>query len=234
MRCAAVTASGLALLFSGCTKVEGPSAKAPPFPDYTRVSQEITPVVPKRDPRTGFVVGGKNPTALIKTLTEINGRAIPELEKDMRPGASSTAGFLGKEESLLAVMAADNSYVVDELGLTHQELAKHLRAFERIFLLQFKEKGSAGAFLYNGRAFGVGVESWFDLQGSPFGDNTATAVDVTVTNLHNGKVLKYSGLVPLMMERYGFYEGKGTSYRVEPRDIVQTLDFLKKGDARAP
>ena len=52
-------------------------------------------------------------------------------------------------------------------------------------------------------------------------------MDVTVENLDSGRKLKYSGLVPLMIERYGFYEGKGTSYRVEPRNVVEVFDFLK-------
>ena len=34
-------------------------------------------------------------------------------------------------------------------------------------------------------------------------------------------------LVPLMIERYGFYEGTGTPYRVDPQQILKVLDFLK-------
>ena len=49
-----------------------------------------------------------------------------------------------------------------------------------------------------------------------------------MSNLDNGKHLKFSFLVPLMIERYGFYEGRGTPYRVDPRQIVEVLDFLKK------
>jgi hypothetical protein len=30
-----------------------------------------------------------------------------------------------------------------------------------------------------------------------------------------------------MVERYGFYEGKGTSYRVDPRAVLEVFDFLK-------
>jgi hypothetical protein len=30
-----------------------------------------------------------------------------------------------------------------------------------------------------------------------------------------------------MIERYGFYEGKGTMYRVDPRQILEVFDFLK-------
>ena len=44
--------------------------------------------------------------------------------------------------------------------------------------------------------------------------------------MDNGKTLKFSPLVPMMVERYGFYEGHGTSYRVDPRDIVKVLTFL--------
>ena len=47
-------------------------------------------------------------------------------------------------------------------------------------------------------------------------------------NLDNGKKIAYSLLVPHMIERYGFYEGKGTPYRVEPRTVFQVLDFLKQ------
>jgi hypothetical protein len=71
------------------------SAQAPD--DYTKVDPAelgVKPVPPKKDPATGFVVGGKNPTALIRTLTELNGRKVPDLERDMRPGKLSKAGLL--------------------------------------------------------------------------------------------------------------------------------------------
>src|SRR5262249_48693145 len=64
------------------------------------VQLRIGPVVLKEDPKTGFVVGGKNATALIKKLETINGIRIADLEKKMRPGNMSVAGFLGKDESL--------------------------------------------------------------------------------------------------------------------------------------
>src|SRR5262245_11966021 len=106
----------------------------------------VKPVRPKKDPKTGFIVGGKNETALIRTLKEINGRSIADLEKDMRPGAKSKSGFLGEDEKLLDVLAADNKYVVDEKGLTHQELAKHLHAMGSIAYWQSERKKSEAEF----------------------------------------------------------------------------------------
>jgi hypothetical protein len=192
---------------------------------------DLKPVPARRDPRTGFVVAGKNPTALIKGLKEINGRTIVALEKDMRPGAESEvgsrAGFLGPKESLLDVMAEDNRYVVDELGLTHQDLARPLHTM-----------GAVGGhdpdpkeFLYHGRRLRVKVISYKGSQLSPFYDDTSTSRDAIVENLDNGKKLKYSLLVPHMIERYGFYEGKGTPYRVEPRRVIEVFDFLTEEQA---
>jgi hypothetical protein len=202
-----------------------------PVKDHTNIDPAtvgVEAVKPRKDPKTGFVVGGKNATELIQKLTEINGRTIAELETDMRPGATSkvgsTAGFLGKDERLLDVLTADNRYVVDELGLTHQALARHL-----FVLAGIGSKFGDGEFRYHGRRFKV---TGMDLasagyQLSPFHDETRANKEATVHNLENGKKVRYSLLVPHMIERYGFYEGKGTKYRVDPKAIVEVLDFVK-------
>jgi hypothetical protein len=69
---------------------------------------------------------------------------------------------------------------------------------------------------------------------SPFYDDTKANQEATVHNLDNGKKIAYSLLVPLMIERYGFYEGKGTPYRLEPSKTVEVLDFLKKKEKPEP
>jgi hypothetical protein len=227
-----------AIVFAACVTLGGPDALAQrPIQDYRKLDLAdfldlgkyyVKPVPAKKDARTGFIVGGKNSTALIRGLKEINGRSIADLERDMRPGAKSevgsNAGFLGAREKLLDVLAADNQYVVDELGLTHQELAKHLHAMGSIGLWKQTEEVE---FLYRGRRFKVKADPTSGTQPSPFRDGTDSGNMVTVHNLHTGKKLRYALLVPYMIERYGFYEGKGTDYRVEPRQVVEVFDFLK-------
>jgi len=214
----------------GVPATAGPDPAAQPQPrDYKDVSLKelgVEPVPAKKDPKTGFVVGGQNPTSRIAQLPEINGRKVAKLEKDMRPGALSRSGFLGRDESLLEVLAADNRFVVDEHGLTHQELALHLRVLAAVGLRQLLKKADGSPVTYHGRRFRVEVALARGYQDSPFSDDTRSNTDVTLHNLDNGKKLKYSLLVPLMMERYGFYEGHGTPYRVEPRAVLEVLDFL--------
>lgn len=241
VRAGSILATGAALVFVACFPMPRSAAQPPKatkddkHPDLAQFLElakyYVKPVEPKKDAKTGFVVGGKNDAALIRGLKEINGRTIAELEKDMRPGAKSevgsVAGFLGPDEKLLDVLAADNMYVVDELGLTHQELAKHLHAIGTIGRWQVAQKKEGTEFIYHGRRFKVKMESF--RQPSPFKDGTSCTTNVELENLDTGKKLFYALLVPYMIERYGFYEGKGTFFRVEPRTVIEAFDFLKKG-----
>ncbi|MCI0378032.1 MAG: hypothetical protein L0215_10520 [Gemmataceae bacterium] len=234
------------------------TAQAAGPPDYTNVPLKelgIELVQPRKDASTGFLIGGKNATNLVVQLPSINGRPIADLEWDMRPGEGgqetgkdrfvrSRKGFLGKEERLLDVLVADNRFVVDERGLTHQELARHLRvaaavaraARGKAFAGKTAKDEKLGAkkfnyisttFLYHGQKYKAGIVSFKGYQESPFRDDTRGASDYIVVNLASGKYVEYAELVPAMIERYGFYEGKGTPYRVEPAAIVDVFDFLK-------
>lgn len=193
--------------------------------DYSHVEKKHPEIEATKDPKTGFVVGGKNSSELIKSLTEINGISISDLERSMRPEGLSDAGFLGKDESLLDVMAADNDWVLG-VGLTHQELGRHLYTFYQISLAAAEQRKESEVFTYRGVRFTTVVKSMDGFQDSPFKDGTRTNSDVFVKNVDNGKALAFSPLVPLMVERYGFYEGHGTSYRVDPKDVVDVLTFL--------
>ena len=216
-------------LFHANLRAEQPS---PPMVDYSRIDLRelgIEPFTPTTDAKTGFVTGGRNATELLLKLTAIQGRLIADLERDMRPNAASdvgsTSGFLGPDESLLEVLAADNRLVVDEHRLTHQELARHLR-----ILAELGNRNRGEEFSYRGQRFKVTLMTWRGYQLSPFRDGTRTNQDAVVENVTNGEKLKYSLLVPLMIERYGFYEGKGTPYRVEPAQVLRVLALAAKAE----
>jgi len=191
------------------------------FTGVTLAELKLAPVAEAKDPRTGFLVGGKNSSDSILRLTELNGRPIADLEVEMRPGQASAKGFLGADEKLLAVLAADNRLVVDEHRLTHQELAHHLRVLAAIGLKQPDRE-----FLYHGSRFSVSFRHFRGWQASPFHDGTRSSSEAIINNITNGQRLEYSLLVPEMIERYGFYEGTGTPYRVAPERILAVLDLL--------
>jgi hypothetical protein len=113
--------------------------------------------------------------------------------------------------------------MIDEMGLTHQELAKHLHILGAIRMGRKVEE-----FTYHGSRFKVAhVVTWTAPASSPFKDGTKEDDTLlTVHNLDNGKKLSFYRLMPHMIERYGFYAGK-TTYRVDPLNVMEVLDFLK-------
>lgn len=215
--------------------------------DYTNYKlQEPLPSV-RKDIKSEFLVNGKNDTKLIRGLTSINGVTLEKLHTAMRPAANSTAGFLGKDENLLDVLAMDNDYVLDTLKLTHQDLGKHLWILGEIAdnwskeVLEKAERDKAnpddtakkladgfGPILYHGRQYKLAMKIFKGRVISPFRDETSANQEVTLHNLKNDKKIWYSRIIPHMVYQYGFYEGKGTRFRLDPRDIMEALDFLKK------
>jgi hypothetical protein len=215
LRKAVTCAALIAATFGALARLNAQQGVSPP--DYS--SLQVRSFAPVKDAKTGFLIGGKNETALIAGLKEINGRPIADLERDMRPGAYANKGFIGPDERLLDVLAADNKYVVEQLRLTHQDLAKHLRAIGEA------AGKTGGEFVYRGRKLkaNLQVSRWW--QASPFKDGTQTNSYVSVQDAHRGLKLEYSLLLCDLVERYGFYEGKGTPYRLDPRKIVEFFDL---------
>ncbi|HEY4036066.1 MAG TPA: hypothetical protein VGL94_19075 [Ktedonobacteraceae bacterium] len=151
-----------------------------------------------------------NSTESIRNLQSINGITIENLEARMRPRCDSGAGFLGSNESLREVIIKDTK-TVTEMGLTHQEIAEFLRLFSK------EQKGRSE---HNGKEYFHYFKPWRGDQVSPFSDGTKASVYHTVINLENGARIEFSELLPEMIDRYGFYEGK-TSYRLDPMEIAR-------------
>ncbi|MCA9371873.1 hypothetical protein KC726_03165 [Candidatus Woesebacteria bacterium] len=146
----------------------------------------------------------------ILALKHINGLPISEIEKNMRPDPSmhySYHGFLGKDESLLHVLAQDNDTVI-RLGLSHNEIANAMDLlFQAVpyppirmnewprrkfhdFLYDYKKEMHTGKIVVvNGMRFLVSLETYEHnsvtaTQRSPMGDNyVGRSHSIRVTNI---------------------------------------------------
>jgi len=185
-----------------------------------------------------FMVGGVNSTELIRSITAFNGRPLADIEKDMRPtkngdmAKTSVAGFLGADESLVDVLAQDNDFVRG-LGLTHEDMAFPLKYIRRFYELGFgKSRAISGIkdtyFTLGGNKYQLTTTQNLGSQGSPFRDGTFASSIFSVKNLSNGESISGSMLHTDMIERWGFYEGKGTSFRLEPEAILKVFPYLQE------
>jgi hypothetical protein len=140
----------------------------------------------------------------------LNARNIKALEERMRPGFrdkdyyGAESGFIGENEDLKDLLARDDE-TVKQMGLSHEKLAEPLL---NLIAQATKKEGGGGSLVLNGAEYTLS-SLWFGgTQESPFGDGQRTGADYIVTNEKTGKKIRFSGLLPYFISKYGFYEGR--------------------------
>ncbi len=177
----------------------------------------------------GELSAGKTENADDFGLGELD---IAFVEEQMRPGNSSIAGFLGRDESLLDVLRTDAATLRD-YGVTHEEVAELLSQIVSGMTEDYQVQ-------VGDDEFDVRVTVYRGSQECPFfkhGDDGKRvhlqpidmrldighrgSKDYTVTNVRTGQSLNFGGLLIHLIRVHKFFEGKGTSYRLPPEDVIR-------------
>ena len=142
----------------------------------------------------------------IDTLTDTE---IRRIESKLRPGASSTAGFLGPNESLRDVIRQD-AEVLRQKGITHGQIADFLYNL-------IQGNAPKGYTVVKNTSKGSQADPFTD---ELMGGGEYSNLDITVTNLQ-GERLAFPGLIIKLIGDYQFFEGKGTFYRLDPEKAIE-------------
>jgi len=148
----------------------------------------------------------------------------------MRPGAFSQSGFLGEDERLEDVRAAD-ARTLEQLGLSGEELATPLDR-----LIDAAEASRRRSARVDAR-FEIRVEVFTGFQICPWatsphsGQCTAgggvrhASVEWRLRNLRTGEELSGPGLIVHLIRAHGFFEGFQSPNRVDPRTLARILEL---------
>ena len=165
-----------------------------------------------------FVIGGINSSQVFAQLKTLTGIPISKIEEDAR-----RRGFLGQDESLLDVLRKDNDFVFSQ-GMTHQQLAEPLFAAIHAWVEKFGSGGMGAGeteFVFHGKTFRVGSLSMhIGDEKSIFNDRLIGTTDFEITDPRTHQSFSVASMLPLYIDRYGFYEGRYTHYRINPKDIM--------------
>ncbi len=143
---------------------------------------------------------------------------LQTIQENMLPGKFSAEGFLGDDDRNLADILLEDQRAVDRLGISHTWIADRMYA-----LTEHGKCGLAKPVLVDDQ-YEVVVEDYMGRIPCPFRDNRGNDKRITtVTRLSDGKVFQWTDLSIHMIDQHGFYEGKGSSYRIEPSELA---DFL--------
>jgi hypothetical protein len=140
------------------------------------------------------------------------------IQEKMKPGVITRDGFLGSDRRNLIDILIEDDESVKRMGLSHQQIAGRM--------LEFRDAGmrGLGEFISIEPHFEVRVDSVRGKLPCPFGDpGIFPKTNVTVRNLEKQEEITYTDLHIHLIGSHGFYEGKGSLFRLEPKSLVDIL-----------
>ena len=148
-----------------------------------------------------------------------------ELIERMAPGVLSLHGFLGSGRRPLEEILDTDSSTVAELATTHRALAQVLAN-----VLETASEGLGSHVPVDDHL----TASLLEVKGRipcPWDDGLWLKGEVTLTDCESGDELIFTPLNVHMIAEHGFYEGRGSRYRIEP-DLICRM--FRMGPADRP
>lgn len=143
-----------------------------------------------------------------------------DIERDMEAGRLSLEGYLGSDIRPVEKIIEDDKAILDDMGITAEDIGKKMR---RLTLKGMDELGDP-IVLGN---FEVEVIEYMGWAGCPFKDNKKSGKRITnITNLRTGKTMSWTDVGIHLIKDHGFFQGKGSHFRIEPREIAEFLELL--------
>ncbi len=144
---------------------------------------------------------------------------MKKAREEMRPGKLSLPGFLGTDPRDLARLIDEDNEAIKRMDLTHAAVAARMR------VLRDAGAEGLGEFISIAPHFEVRVDSVRGRMPCPFGERGLyPKTNVTVRNLKTGREVAYTDLNIHLIAAHGFYEGRGTPFRVEPAELAAVLE----------
>jgi hypothetical protein len=148
-------------------------------------------------------------------------KKTPEEERvleRMAPGVLSKDGFLGGDVRPLADIIAADSRAVERLGLSHERIASEL---DRIYDTVSRQLGRPVELDDN--LTGVYRESMGRIPSPWPGEGVFHKGEVEVTDSLSDRKLRFTPLSIHLIREHGFYQGRGSPYRLDPLVVSEML-----------
>jgi hypothetical protein len=145
---------------------------------------------------------------------------MKEIQERMKPGVITLDGFLGSDGRNLTDILEEDDAEIKRLGLSHEQIAARMKE------LRMAGKEGMGDFVAVEPHYEISVDIARGKLPCPFGHRGLIRKStIKVRNLEKSREITYTDMNIHMIEAHGFYQGKGSKYRIEIRDIIDVLDI---------
>ncbi len=139
--------------------------------------------------------------------------------KEFEPGAITKDGFLGDDSRHVHDIIEADQRTLDKLGVTREQIADRLQYFIEEGKKGLESEVDLGDFT-------VKIRWDRGMMPSPFGEKRLHhKIFAHVKNKKLDKTIQYSQLHVHMIREHGFFEGKGSKFRLEPAELVKILEL---------
>lgn len=136
----------------------------------------------------------------------------------MQPGAITLSGFLGNDERHYHEIIEDDEKTLIAFGKTAEEITDRLEYFTKASFDSFM-----GPIMID-EIYEVETEVTRGKLPCPFSHPGIYRKTVTtLTNTKTGMTLRWSGLNLHLIRQHHFFEGKGSTFRLEPDLLIKTI-----------
>lgn len=140
------------------------------------------------------------------------------IQRKMKPGELTLKGFLGNDARHLHDIIADDEQILRKIGKTKEELAERMHYFTNLAF----ENYDGSIFIDN--QYEVEYRSVRGRVVCPFPEpGTYQKGFILFRNIKKNIRLKWTPLSIHMIEKHGFFEGKGSENRLEPELLAEGL-----------
>jgi len=149
---------------------------------------------------------------------------MKEIQARMKPGIITLDGFLGSDDRNLIDILVEDDAEVKRLNLTHERIAARMQE------LRDAGKEGLGDMLGVPPHFEVSVDIRRGKLACPFGHRGLVRKSIIqVRNVAKDREITYTDMNIHMINEHGFYQGKGSSFRMEISDLIDILDIELPG-----
>ena len=151
-------------------------------------------------------------------------RQTPEfmkIQENMQPGILTAHGFIGDDtRNIKEIIEEDNKNILS-LDLSHSDIADRLQYFTDLAVMEL------GNSKLVDNDFIVLIDDHRRTLPCPFRDNyKAVKRNTRLENTKLGKTIYWSDLNIHMIREHGFYEGKGSFFRIDTKEIAEILGLI--------
>lgn len=144
-----------------------------------------------------------------------------KLLDNFKPGTITKDGFLGDDDRHVHDIIKEDLLTLSRLGVEAEAIAERLQYFIEEGKKGLETKVDLGDFA-------VQISWDRGLLPCPFGEpRRQHKIIATLVNKKLNKEIKYSQLNVHMIKEHGFFEGKGSTFRLEPEELVEVLELKR-------